>query len=158
MEKESIEIERFPREVVIFYKERYLCWSTREKKPTHYNINPKDFLMSLSADWGPYSDIYTIATMRIAREFGSSLGPSITREEIIRNNQLGENQQELNLDQILEKYMKEGLSDNLLVEFGTLEYAPEVAVAARSYQEERVKKEIERHKEKMERLGFKFVV
>jgi len=96
--------------------------------------------------------------MRVAKEYGSTLGYSIKSEEIVKNNKLGENEQELTLEEIFEKYIQEGLSDSLPVEFGTMELIPEAVVRDHTWRDKRIEEEIERHKEKMEKLGFKFVV
>ena len=146
--------------VVLYWKDRFLGWETSGKKPRVYNVNHSDFHMSLSFEWGPYSSVAASAHMHLAKEYGSNLGPTVTPQEIIKGNALGDNGEELDLDQILEKFALQGMDPETDSHFGVIKMerlpTEEEVKRGNEWRRQMFEKSIERQKRTCEEAGFPF--
>lgn len=146
--------------VVLYWKDRFLGWATSGKRPRVYNVHPSDFHASLTFEWGPYSEITASAHMHLAKKYGSNLGPTVTPQEIIKGNTLGDNGEELDLDQILEKFALQGMDPETDSHFGVIqmERSPteEEINRANEWRNEIFEKKIEKQKRICAEAGFPF--
>jgi len=147
---------RFPPEVILYLDGRFMSWSTKDKRPTIYNRRPSEFHMALTSAYGPYGGAMASARMRVAMQYGSSLGPSIRPEEILEGNHLGDNGEELGLAALFAQYVQDGLPDDLPMRFETLEMTKEAAERFDAWSHRMTNSELERHKRAMEDHGFPF--
>lgn len=146
--------------VVLYWKDRFLGWETSGKRPRVYNVHPSDFHKSLSYEWGPYSWVTASAQMQLAKEYGSNLGPTVTPQEIIKGNTLGDNGEELDLDQILEKFALEGMDPQTDSHFGVIQMerppTEEEVMRQNEWTRQMIEKSIERQKRICAEAGFPF--
>jgi len=158
---------QYPYEVTIYKDGRFIQWDNSTKTPIYYNRDPSDFHRTLGVHWGPYSWAHVTAEMRIAEEYGTIPGPTVRIEGLVAGNRLGDDGSELSIDEILEKFVLDGLSVNLPMKFYTLESKTpwseeEIKVIEerqrkrREWQEERLSQITQEHKQKMMELGFPF--
>lgn len=154
----------YPRTVTIWHDGRFIEWDTAAQRPWVYNRDPGDFHKTLHVRWGPYSWAKVNAVMRLARDYGTSLGPTVTAAEVVAGNRLGEQGEELGLDEIFARFRMEGLPADLPARFATITGVPSVDEAElaardaewRAFAGEMTLRELARHKERMAKRGFPF--
>lgn len=145
---------------VIYWKGRFLAWGTSDKHPVVYNVEPSDFHRSLSYQWGPHSEFAASAHMRLAKQYGTDLGPSVTPQDVVKNNRLGDNGETLNLDQILEKFSLKGMDPETESHFGVIKMdrplTKDEIVHHNKWRESLIQEKIKEHKESCRKAGFPF--
>lgn len=145
---------------VIYWNGRFLGWGTTDRRPVVHNIGRSDFFRSLSYEWGPYSEFATSACMRLAKQYGTDLGPTVTPQDVVKGNKLGDNGEELNLDQILEKFALKGMDPETESHFGVIKMdRPSTKDEIRKHnkwRENLIQEKIKKHKEVCKKAGFPF--
>jgi hypothetical protein len=145
---------------IIYWGDRFLGWGTTDKHPVVYNVDPSDFHRSLSYEWGPYSEFAASAHMRLAKQYGTDLGPSVTPQDVVKSNKLGDHGEELTLNQILEKFVLKGMDPETESHFGVIEMDRPLAKNEirkhNKWQESLVQKKIKEHKKACSKAGFPF--
>lgn len=146
--------------VVIYWKGRFLGWGTDGKKPVVYNVNRSDFYRSLSFEWGPYSEAAASGHMKLAKEYGTDFGSTVSPQELVKGNKLGDNGEELDLDQILEKFALPGMDSQVESHFGVIKMEKSLTEEEIEQEDEwwrkMIQESIEKHKQRCKESGFPF--
>jgi hypothetical protein len=146
----------FPSTVTIYHDGMFLNWDSLNRRPSFFRSNPADFHQLLSIEWGPYSSFHVSVIMKLAQRYGTSLGPSIQPEEVVKGNHLGDEHTELTFDEIFSRVSDKDYPDSGLAQIGSIKVTREAKSKIDTWMSQVEQRVLERHIKAMEEYGFMF--